>query len=243
MKYIQTRRLYTMSDSEMWWIIVRICKYLREDISVLSKYNIDNTKVEYLESLCNSIQYANDDVHYQVNIYDATRELELALNELKEAISIIVILSKSCFGAKSPFVKNLELSEYANFPFDKLISSAKAIIPLLESNLDSLKEVGLTAETIQDLSDKIKSSEEAKLAQKKQKEDRINATHDRIKLLNEAYEQVMTCAAIAKTVFAKSDPTRASYYSLSRYRKMKREKADDTEGNEDVNYDTPKAEL
>ena len=97
----------------------------------------------------------------------------------------------------------------------------------MESNLESLKEVGLTAEIIQDFSDKIKSAEEAKLAQKKQKEDRINATHDRIKLLNEAYEQVMMCANIAKTVFAKSDPKRASYYSLSRYRKMKREKEED----------------
>jgi len=243
MKYIQSKRVFAMSDNDMWWIIRRIINYLRDDIPSLSKYGINEAKVDSLDSLCRSVEYARDDEHYQININEATREVKAAIFKLKDSISMIVCLSRACFGDKSAFVKNLELSEYANFPFDKMISSAKAIIPLLESNLDSLKEVGLTAESIQDLSDKIKTAEEAKLAQKKQKEDRINATHDRIKLLNEAYEQVMTCAAIAKTVFAKSDPTRASYYSLSRYRRMKREKADDAGENEDVNYDTPKAEL
>ena len=227
MKYLQTKRIYAMSDNEMWSIIRRLIRYLQEDLPALSKYSINQSKVDSLKAICQSVEYLSDDEHFRLNIIETTSDVKKAVTILKDAISMIVGLSRACFGAKSPFVKNLELSDYSKFPFDKLILSAKAAIPLLESNLESLKEVGLTAEIIQDFSDKIKSAEEAKLAQKKQKEDRINATHDRIKLLNEAYEQVIMCANIAKTVFAKSDPKRASYYSLSRYRKMKREKEED----------------
>ena len=133
------------------------------------------------------------------------------------------MLAKACFGEKSAFVKNLELSNYSRFSFEKLISASKSAIPLLEENLESLKEVGLTAERIQDLLDKIKSAEDAKLTQKKHKEDRINATKDRIKLFNEIFEQVMIYADIANAVLAKTNPRRAKYYTLSHHRKMKRE--------------------
>ncbi len=227
MKYLQTKRIYGMSDNEMLSIIRRLIRYLQEDLPALSKYGINQSKLDSLKAICQSVEYLSDDEYFRLNIIETTSDVKEAVTTLKDAISMIVGLSRACFGAKSPFAKNLELSDYSKFPFDKLILSAKAAIPLLESNLETLKEVGLTAEIIQDFSDKIKSAEEAKLAQKKQKEDRINATHDRIKLLNEAYEQVMMCANIAKTVFAKSDPKRASYYSLSRYRKMKREKEED----------------
>lgn len=132
-------------------------------------------------------------------------------------------MPRACFGDKSTFVKNLELSNYSRFSFEKLISASKSIIPLLESNLESLKELGLTAERIQDLSDKIKSAKDAKLAQKKYKEDRINATKDRIKVFNEIFEQVMIYANIANAVLAKTNPRRAKYYTLSHHRKMKRE--------------------
>ena len=223
MKYIQSKRIYAMSDNDMWWIIRRIINYLRDDIPSLSKYGINEAKVDSLDSLCRSVEYARDDEHYQININEATREVKAAISKLKDSIRMSVCLPRACFGDKSAFVKNLELSNYSRFSFEKLISASKSIIPLLESNLESLKEVGLTAERIQDLSDKIKSAEDAKLAQKKDKEDRINATKNRIKTFNETYEQVMIYANIANAVLAKTNPRRAKYYTLSHHRKMKRE--------------------
>lgn len=223
MIYTQSKRKYTMSDVDMWWAIYRISNYLKQDIEVLSKYGIDADKVNNLISLCKSIEVYPPDVQYKYSLYEMTEALEVAISNLKEAIRIIIVQSKACFGDKSAFVKNLELSNYSRFSFEKLISASKSAIPMLESNLESLKEVGLTAERIQDLSDKIKSAEQAKSAQKKQKEDRINATKDRIKVFNEIFEQVMIYADIANAVLAKANPKRAKYYTLSHHRKMKRE--------------------
>ena len=223
MIYTQSKRKFSMSDTDMWWAIYRMSNYLKQDIAVLSNFGIDENKVDTLIALCKSIEVFPPDVQYKYSLYEKTEALEVATSDLKEAIRIIIVQSKACFGDKSAFIKNLELSNYSRFSFEKLISASKSIIPLLESNLESLKEVGLTAERIQDLSDKIKSAEDAKLAQKKDKEDRINATKNRIKTFNETYEQVMIYANIANAVLAKTNPRRAKYYTLSHHRKMKRE--------------------
>ena len=234
MIYNQSKRKYTMSDVDMWWAIYRMSNYLKQDIEVLSAYGIDENKVDYLISLCKSIEAYPPDAQYKYTLYEMTEALDLAISDLKEAIRIVIVQSKACFGDKSAFVKNLELANYSKFPFEKLISASKSAIPLLESNLESLKEVGLTTERIQDLLDKIKAAEEAKLTQKKHKEDRINGTKDRINLFNEIFEQVMIYANIANAVLAKSNPRRAKYYTLSYHRKLKREGEAEAMGNGEV---------
>ena len=91
MKYLQTKRIYAMSDNEMLSIIRRLIRYLQEDLPALSKYGINQSKVDSLKAICQSVEYLSDDEHFRLNIIETTSDVKEAVTTLKDAISMIVL--------------------------------------------------------------------------------------------------------------------------------------------------------
>ena len=222
----QVKRVYRMDDVELITVMKNYCRYFRQDLAELSKYGMDESTIDFLDSFCLRMQSMGDDVYYKYNIVEQTESLKARKSDLITTIRMIVVRAKACFGDKSTFVKNLRMAELTRYSYDKLISAAKETIPLLEEYLEPLKKFGMTEESIAELSDKIKALEEAKLAQKTEQDRRIDATAERIKLNNELFETVTMYAKIAKAAFAKSDPERYSHYLLSRYAKPRKKKSE-----------------
>ena len=192
----------------------RFCWQFRADIAILTEYGVTEEKLEYIEQLCHRVKYFPDDVGIKYTIVGKTEDLKAASTALVDEIRMIIVRAKACFGDKSAFVKNLNMSKVANFTYDKLISSSKAMIPALEATLPQLADYGFTPATISSLSGKIKAVEDAWQSRKNMMDERINTTIERINLSNELYEKVAMYAEIAKAVFVKSNPIRYKQYLL-----------------------------
>ena len=221
MKVIVPTRKYNMTDdkflSDMSWL----CSILRQDINILIEYGITEDKIAFIEQLYNRIKVFPYDAKVKYTIVGKTEELDAACTALVEEIRIIIVRAKACFGAKSTFIKNLRMSKVGNFSYDKLITSAKAMIPALETALPELADYGFTVDTINSLSAKIKAAEDAWQARKNMMDERINITIERINLSNELYEKVAMYAEIAKAVFVKSNPAKYKTYLLTQAIKQK----------------------
>lgn len=221
MKAEVMNRKYNLNDTDFIFLMFNIIKELKKDIIELEKYGIDEEKITYVEELCNKISYFLSDDVLICDVGGKTQEMKSAYSSLLEEIRRIIVRAKACFGSKSTFVKSLGMSEMANFSYDTLIQSTKAMIPTLTEALPQLAEFGFTLDTIVELSAKIKAFEDARLAQNQMQRSRINATIERINMSNELYEKVAMYANIAKTVFAKTDYIRYKKYLISKGSKRK----------------------
>ena len=227
MKTERINRKYNINDAEFLALMSNIIRELRKDIDVLKNYGIDEEKINYVDELCNKLYETMPDEVQLCDVGSRTQEMLDVYAALIEKIRMIVMQAKACFGAKSPFVKSLGMSEMTRFNYDTLIQASKTMIPTLTEALPQLAEYGFTMDSIAELSAKIKSFEDARLSQNQMKKARINATIERVKMSNELYEKVSVYAGIAKTLFAKTDTIRYNQYLLTKARKQKAEAKSD----------------
>ena len=216
-------RKYNMTEAIFQSTMSLFCNNFRKDINILTEYGITEEKVVYIETLLERIKVFPNDVGIKYSIVVKTEELNAATSALVDEIRMIIIRAKACYGAKSTFVKNFEMSNIGNLSYDKLITNSKAMIPALKSALPQLEDYGFTIETINSLSSKIKAAEDAWQSRKNMKDERVNTTIERINLSNELYEKVAMYAEIAKAVFVKSNPVKYKQYLLTKGIKHKAE--------------------
>jgi len=208
------KRGYSFSDGTLAELADELVAYAVRDNAQMIGFGYDAAKLALINAKITAFkEFANDD-YFTGLMMEATATKNEAIKSMSIAGQEIVQRGVIKFGKNSPQERALAFTGYAGKTDSEKISACRTTHKFATEKLDDLAGQGLTTAILDAFKDKITAADTALTDKRMAVSERDTAVHDRIKLGNDLYRDLVPLADTGKTIWENTDESKYNDYVI-----------------------------